>query len=139
MSVEYSPHGPGTPPSTLFRSPGRRTVARYEQELRRHRRTESGLREALAREEILLCQKDELIQNQAVLSQESDHRLLNGVQMIVSLLSLQGRASENAEVASQLAAAADRICHDRAHPPSSPVIRRRTNLRTQAIYRGPLS
>ena len=90
MSVEYSPHGAGPPPSTLFRSPERRTVASYEQELRRHRRTESGLREALAREETLLCQKDELIQHQAVLSQESDHRLLNGVQMIVSLLSLQG-------------------------------------------------
>ena len=120
MSVEYSPHGAGTPPSTLFRSPERRTVASYEQELRRHRRTESGLREALAREETLLCQKDELIQHQAVLSQESDHRLLNSVQMIVSLLSLQGRASENAEVASQLAAAADRIAtigriHRRLH------------------------
>jgi len=120
MRVEYSPHGAGTPPSTLLRSPGHRTVASYEQELRRHRRTESGLREALAREEILLCQKDELIQNQAVLSQESDHRLLNSVQMIVSLLSLQGRASENAEVASQLAAAADRIAtigriHRRLH------------------------
>ncbi len=64
MSVEYSLHGVGTPPSTL-----RRTVASYEQELRRHRRTESGLREALAREETLLCQKDELIRHQAVLSQ----------------------------------------------------------------------
>ena len=120
MSVEYSPHGAGTPPSTLFRSPERRTVASYEQELRRHRRTESRLREALAREETLLCQKDQLIQHQAVLSQESDHRLLNSVQMIVSLLSLQGRASENAEVASQLAAAADRIAtigriHRRLH------------------------
>ena len=120
MSVEYAPHGAGTPPSTIFRSPERRTIVSYEQELRRHRRTESGLREALAREETLLCQKDELIQQQAVLSQESDHRLLNSVQMIVSLLSLQGRASENAEVASQLAAAADRIAtigriHRRLH------------------------
>ena len=120
MSVEYSPHGAGPSPSTLFRSPERRTVATYEQELRRHRRTESGLREALAREETLLCQKDELIQHQAALSQELDHRLLNGVQMIVSLLSLQGRASENAEVALQLAAAADRIAtigriHRRLH------------------------
>lgn len=139
MSVEYSPHGAGTAPSTIFRNPKHRTVASYEQELRRHRRTEIGLREALAREEILLCQKEELIQHQAVLSQESDHRLLNSVQMIVSLLSLQGRASENAEVASQLAAAADRRCHDRAHPPSSPLIRPRTNLCIQAIYRGPLS
>ena len=139
MSVEYSLHGAGTPPSTLFRSSERRTVASYEQELRRHRRTESGLREALAREEILLCQKEELIQHQAVLSQESDHRLLNSVQMIVSLLALQGRASENAEVASQLAGSSRSRCHDRAHPPSSPLIRPRTNLCIQAICRGPLS
>ena len=32
MAIEYSPHGAGTPPSTLFRSPERRTVASYEQE-----------------------------------------------------------------------------------------------------------
>ena len=104
----------------IFKSPERRTVASYERELTRHRRTEIGLREALAREEALLCQKDELIRQQAVLSQESDHRLLNGLQMIVSLLSLQSRASKNAEVASQLAAAADRIAtigriHRRLH------------------------
>jgi two-component sensor histidine kinase len=54
------------------------------------------------------------------LTQESDHRLLNGLQMIVSLLSLQSRTTENAEVASQLASAADRIAtigsiHHRLH------------------------
>ena len=38
----------------------------------------------------MLSQKDDLIQRQTVLSQESDHRLLNGLQMIVSLLSLSG-------------------------------------------------
>ena len=121
MSVEYLPHGVGTPPITLFRkSQERRMVASYEQELRRLRRTESGLREVLAREKALLRQKDELIRQQAVLRQESDHRLLNGVQMMVSLLLLQSRASENAEVASQLVAAADRIAtigriHHRLH------------------------
>lgn len=120
MTVEYSPRSAKTPPSTLFERPERRTAASYERELTRHRRTENRLREVLAREEALLCQKDELIKQQAVLSQESDHRLLNGVQMIVSLLSLQGRASENPEVASQLAAAADRIAtigriHQRLH------------------------
>ena len=86
----------------------------------KHRRAESGLREALAREEVLLSQKDELIKQHAVLRQEADHRLLNGLQMVVSLLSLQGRASENVEVVSQLAAAADRIAtigriHRRLH------------------------
>ena len=78
------------------------------------------MREALAQDETLLRQKDELIQNQALLSKESDHRLLNDLQVIVSLLSLQSRASANAEVASQLAAAADRIAtigrmHRRLH------------------------
>ena len=78
------------------------------------------MREALAQNETLLRQKDELIQNQALLSKESDHRLLNDLQVIVSLLSLQSRASANAEVASQLAAAADRIAtigrmHRRLH------------------------
>ena len=61
-----------------------------------------------------------MIQNQELLSRESDHRLLNDLQMIVSVLSLQSRASANAEAASQLADAADRIAtigriHRRLH------------------------
>ena len=120
MPIEYSPRSADSPPIAIFKSLERRTVASYERELTRHRRTELRLREALARDEALLCEKDELIRQQTVLSQESDHRLLNGVQMIVSLLSLQSRASENAEVASQLSAAADRIAtigriHQRLH------------------------
>jgi two-component sensor histidine kinase len=43
------------------------------------------------------------------MSQEADHRLLNGLQMTVNLLSLQSRASTNADAALQLAVAADRI------------------------------
>jgi two-component sensor histidine kinase len=120
MSIQSSPHSATSAPSFEFGNREPRTTASYERELIRHRRTESGLRQALARDEALLSQKDELIQQQAVLSQESDHRLLNGIQMIVSLLSLQGRASTNPEVASQLAAAADRIAtigriHHRLH------------------------
>jgi len=87
----------------------RRMIASYESELAGHKRTEIKLRQAIARGAALLSQKDELIQQQAVLIQESDHRLLNSVQLIVSLLSLQRRATENAQVASQLAAAADCI------------------------------
>jgi len=96
-------------PRVIYESPERRTVASYKRELIRHRRTESGLRRALARDEALLSQKDELIRQQVVLGQESDHRLLNGLQMIMSLLSLQSGASANAETASQLAIAADRV------------------------------
>ena len=58
---------------------------------------------------MVLRLKSRLIQQQKVLNQESDHRLLNGLQMIVSLLSLQSRASANSEAASQLAAAANRV------------------------------
>ena len=108
MTIGQSPQREG-PLNIVFENRERRTIASYKRELVRHRRAESGLREALAREEALLSQKDELIKQQAVLRQEADHRLLNGLQMVVSLLSLQGRASNNAEVVAQLAAATDRI------------------------------
>jgi two-component sensor histidine kinase len=87
----------------------RRTVASYECELAALRRTEVQLRAALVREDALLREKDELIEKQQLLSKESDHRLLNGLQIIVSLLRLQSRASMNIEAASQLAAAANRV------------------------------
>jgi len=120
VTIEQLRHSADLPPLTIFECLERRTVASYKSRLTAYRRTEIRLREALARDEILLHQKDELIQNQALLSKESDHRLLNDLQVIVSLLSLQSRASTNAEVASQLAAAADRIAtigrmHRRLH------------------------
>ena len=120
MSIQSSPHSATSAPSFRFGNREPRTAASYERELINRRSTESGLRQALAQDEALLRRKDELIQQQTVLSQESDHRLLNGLQMIVSLLSLQGRASKNTEVAAQLAAAADRIAtigriHHRLH------------------------
>ena len=124
MAIEHLPHGVDLPLNFIFESRESRTVASYERELKRerirHRRTETKLREALAQEEVLLHQKDELIQQQEILSKESDHRLLNDLQMIVSLLSLQSRVSTNAEVASQLATAADRVAtigriHRRLH------------------------
>jgi two-component sensor histidine kinase len=126
MTIEQLPHRANSL-NVIFENREHRTVASYKRELIRHRRTENELREALAREraaitreEALLSQKDELIQQQAVLRQEADHRLLNGLQMVVSLLSLQGRSSDNAEVVSQLAAAADRVAtigriHRRLH------------------------
>ena len=120
MLPEQLRHSVPSRPSPIFESPERRTVASYERELTRHRLTESLLRAALAREEVLLGQKDELIRHQDVLGKESDHRLLNGLQMIASLLSLQSRESPNAEVASQLAIAANRVAtigriHQRLH------------------------
>ncbi|MGZ9143806.1 MAG: sensor histidine kinase [Candidatus Binatia bacterium] len=67
------------------------------------------MRKALAKSEALLLQKDELIQRQQLLKEESDHRLLNELQMTISLLSMQSRNSANPEVAAQLAAAANRV------------------------------
>jgi two-component system, sensor histidine kinase PdtaS len=70
---------------------------------------EAQLRSALAQSETLLRQKDEVIQRQELLKRESDHRFLNDLQMTISLLSLQSRASTNEEAAAQLAIAAKRI------------------------------
>ncbi len=120
MSINHFTYNANAPPDNILESPGRRSVASYERELSKHRSTEIRLREALARDEARLRQKDKLIQQHEVLSQESDHRLLNGLQMIVSLLSLQSHASENFEAAVELTVAANRTAtigriHRRLH------------------------
>ena len=99
----------GTATTTPDQRYKRRTAASYERALAKYRCTEARLRKELARDKTLLRKKEELIRNQELLSKESDHRLLNDLQMIVSLLALQSRASANVEVASQLAAASSRI------------------------------
>jgi len=97
-------------PSTLtFLNSPRRTVESYERELIQYRSMEIRLRDALAESEAQLRQQDELIHRQELLKKESDHRLLNDLQMTISLLSLQSRASTNAEAATQLAVAANRV------------------------------
>ena len=67
------------------------------------------LRAALARESSLLHEKELLLRGQELLRAESDHRLLNGLQMVVSLLSLQSRSASTPEVARQLSVAANRV------------------------------
>jgi len=81
---------------------------------------EVQLRTALAQSEVLLRQKDELIQRQELLKRESDHRLMNDLQMTISLLSLQSRSATNPQAAAQLAVAANRVSmiariHHRLH------------------------
>ena len=86
--------GSGDMPCTLTlisESPVGRTIASYERELIQYRSMEKRLRDALAESEALLRQKDELIHQQELLKKESDHRLLNDLQMTISLLSLQSR------------------------------------------------
>lgn len=97
--------------STLlgFENPERRTVESYQRELAALKATESELRKALARDQVLLRQKDNSIRQQKVLTEECHHRLLNNLQMIVGLLSLQSRKEGNAAAAARLSIAADRV------------------------------
>lgn len=69
----------------------------------------AALRQVLAREEFLLAEKDELIRRQETLSQEADHRLLNSLQMISSLLNMQARSATSGETASELIIASSRV------------------------------
>ena len=103
------PLGAEVSSTTGLESPVWRTSMSYERELTEHRRTEGWLRKALARDRALLLEKDELIRQQEILVQESHHRLLNNLQMIVSLLSLQSRSEEIPEVAARLSVAAIRV------------------------------
>lgn len=77
-------------------------AARHERLEAQHKATEMQLRADIAREHALTHQQE-------VLRRESDHRLMNSLQMVVSLLSLQSRTEENAEAASSLSVAANRV------------------------------
>jgi two-component sensor histidine kinase len=82
--------------------------------------TTAKLESALAREAALLRDRDELVQRHAMLTQEFEHRLVNGLQMVVSLLSLQSQKTESPEAAAQLRIAARRVAafgrvHRRLH------------------------
>jgi two-component sensor histidine kinase len=68
-----------------------------------------ALRAALERETSLLHEKELLLKEQEVLRTESDHQLLNDLQLVVSLLALQSRAAGSADVAMQLSTAANRV------------------------------
>ena len=76
-----------------------------------HRQIEAltdQLRAATAREDALIRVRDDLAQRQEMLTQEFEHRLINGLQLIVSLLSLQSRAATTPEAANQLIIASRR-------------------------------
>ena len=108
-------------PNIVFESLGRRTVASYERELTRHRRTEISLRQALARARGSPLSKGRVdpttggfeprVRSSAVERPANDRK--------PAFAAKPGRRT-NAEVASQLAAAADRIAtigriHRRLH------------------------
>ena len=107
--------GDAARPHTQFQQPAGcpivncSAIAMYERELERHRATEAELRRSLMREGVLLHQKDNLIQQRDLLSKESEHRLLNGLQLITSLLTIQSCAAKKVEVTAQLTIAANRV------------------------------
>lgn len=110
--------GSSLPPGVIFRNPDQYSPAA---EPASYRLVEIQLRKALAKSEALLLEKDELIHRQELLKEESDHRLLNDLQMTISLLSMQSRNASNPETAAQLAAAANRVSmiariHHRLNP-----------------------
>jgi two-component system, sensor histidine kinase PdtaS len=99
-----------------FKPPWRRSISSYDCEKGYDVCPVDALREALAREAILLDQKEAFVLEQQLLHKESDHRLLNGLQLVVSLLTLQSRAATNPEAAQQLSVAADRVANiERIH------------------------
>jgi len=107
MSAAYARRPGAYPPSRLVKAP--RDAVRYECEQYAGVCPVAELRAALAREAALLREREALIETQATLSRESDHRFLNNLQMVSSLLSMQSRAAGNAEAASALGIAADRV------------------------------
>jgi two-component sensor histidine kinase len=82
--------------------------------------TKAQLAAALVREQELLREKSELLQRQEMLAAEFEHRLVNGLQIVASLLSLQSRTAPTVEAAAQLTIAAERVAafgrvHRRLH------------------------
>jgi len=82
--------------------------------------TRAELKAALAREAELLRLQDEMSQRETLLAREFEHRLVNGLQLIVSMLSMQSRAAPTPEAAEQLNLASARVAaigrvHRRLH------------------------
>jgi two-component system, sensor histidine kinase PdtaS len=97
-----------------------RAALKRGQDSQNHASLTAELHAALVREQVLLQEKHQLSQRQVMLEQEFEHRLINGLQLIVSLLSLQSRTAPTPEAADQLNVAARRVSalgrvHHRLH------------------------
>ncbi len=104
---------------TEFLFPSRLVLGLDTREQKERETLTAELRGVLAREQTLLREKRDLSQRQLMLTQEFEHRLINSLQLIVSLLSLQSRTA-TPEAAEQLTIAARRVAalgrvHRRLH------------------------
>ena len=86
---------------TVFQFPWGRTLERNSREQLRHDALTAELQAAHAREKAWLREKSDLLRRQDILAQEFEHRLVNSLQIIVSLLSLQSRTA-SPDAAAQL-------------------------------------
>ena len=119
MSVQVSLHAElqseAFAPPVTFEPPSNCTqkncsaLALYDRELKARKAIEVKLRKSAMRERILLREQAALIRQKEMLNEESEHRLLNGLQLIASLLGMQSRATNNPEVAAQLNVASLRV------------------------------
>jgi two-component system, sensor histidine kinase PdtaS len=105
----------GTPYEAVFQFPSRRALKQQQRAT-----LTAKLQAALAREQTLIREKLELSKRQVMLAQEFEHRLVNGLQLIASLLSLQSRTAATPEATAQLIIAAHRVAalgrvHHRLH------------------------
>jgi len=93
---------------TEFQFPWTRADEHNSREQTRYDALTAELQAAGAREKAWLLEKSDLLQRHEMLVQEFEHRLMNGLQIIGSLLSLQSRTA-SPEAAAQLTVAARRV------------------------------
>ncbi|MEX2127786.1 MAG: sensor histidine kinase [Xanthobacteraceae bacterium] len=92
-----------------FQFPARSASGRDRRGQKRLDALTAELQAAHAREEVLLREKHDLSQRQVMLAHEFEHRLINSLQLIASLLSLQSRTATTLEAFDQLTTAARRV------------------------------
>jgi two-component system, sensor histidine kinase PdtaS len=105
---------------STFQFPRWRALGRHTGGQEQRDTLTAELKASLAREETLREDKRYLSQRQVTLAQEFEHRLINSLQLITSLLSLQSRTATTPEAAAQLIIAARRVgavgrVHHRLH------------------------
>jgi two-component sensor histidine kinase len=71
--------------------------------------TTAALRAALAREAALLLEKNEMLRRQDAQALEFEHRLLNSLQLVSGMLTMQCRTATSPEAIAQLSVAARRV------------------------------
>jgi len=81
----------------------------FSREERGSHATTAALQAALAREQALLLEKREILRRQDAQAQEFEHRLLNSLQLVSGVLTMQCRTATTPEAAAQLSAAARRV------------------------------